>query len=209
MPHQERSKKIMNIYYVGSFNNFDNHKEAYAATTKSIVKTDNKLTNQWFSESSAYANNNNTSKDSARFYESTMEEIEKSDIIIIDTTVSSMSTGYQSSYAINRQKPTLLLVDTKHRNPSELFMAKSNSPNLQISGYDSISEIDNIIKKFIQKHNLREKKRLNLVLEKKQFAYLTWAAFTKKQTITFIIKTLINKSIETDDDYKAFHNNQK
>jgi len=194
----------MNIYLSYPITNILKYKENYQEIRKAILGLGHNLELDLLSKYIELAKKNKVIIPSRNAYKKTINSIIKSDIIICDVTVKSTSMGHIITFALNVHKPVLVLYWNGGNNPSQIFLAMSQSPLLSVKTYKDKEEILPIVEKFIFSAGKKSKTRFNLVINKAQNAYLEWTAFTNKKSKTEIIQEAIDNRIENDEDYKKF-----
>lgn len=198
----------MKVYYTAATSEFAKHKDYYLKTRESIISHNGKLTNDWIPDYIKKVESGESISDSSEFYQEVMDSIEVADVTIFDATVSSMSIGHQLTYSLHRQKPTLLMLHKDGRKANNLFIAGSNSPDLQMVEYSNIDELEEMVSKFLQDNAGAKEYRLNLALDKKQNDYLAWAAYTYNRTKTDVAKSAIDREMNGDSRYSELRKSQ-
>lgn len=145
----------------------------------------------------------NTKKDYSHYsnsssYFSTIKKIARSDMVIIDASVYSMTMGNIVSYALSMKKNCLLLAEERDDDPQDLFIAGNESPLLQYKIYKQ-ENLEKIVRDFLTKSVQVGNVRLNFVLDKDISNRLDWLTFRTKLSKTEIVRRAIN-SYDPDID---------
>ncbi len=129
----------------------------------------------------------------------------ESDVIIVEDTVSNFSTGYEITFALQRNKPVLVLwLKDKHHLFDRTLLHGIESEYLQISQYD-LSNYRELIRRFLNKFDSNlEKHRFNLVVDDIERRYLDWGRFAKHKSRTDLVRSALRKQIENDAEYQQY-----
>lgn len=142
---------------------------------------------------------------SQSLFDDIMLGIFSSDIVIADVSERSMSNGYQLSYAIEKKKPLLILVNTRSKYAkNKLFFEDSKRIFFTKKVYDSQSTIRVAIENFIKNNSDSKNERFNLKLTKLQATYLNWISLNNESTKTAIIHNALDYLIERDRDFQKY-----
>lgn len=128
---------------------------------------------------------------SSHTYIPTIKKIVGSDMIVIDASVYSMTTGSMVTYALSIKKPVLLLTEKRNGDHQDLFISGNDSPLLYYKVYTYLT-LENSIRDFLRKSVKDSNVRLNFVLDKSVTNRLDWLAFRTKQSKTEIVRRAIN-----------------
>src|SRR3990172_5393932 len=127
------------------------------------------------------------------------------DLLIVEDTVSNFSTGYEITFALQRNKPVLVLwLKNKHHMFDRTLLHGIDSEYLQISQYD-IGNYKQLIRQFIKSYSkAREKHRFNLVLNDTERKYLDWAGYSQHKSRTELIRNALSKEITKNKQYSQY-----
>jgi len=146
--------------------------------------------------------------DRVEIYNKAVESILASDVVIIEGTVSSFSIGHQMTLALNKNKPTLVLIyndgSDKKNKLQNSFINGIKSPFLTIAKYSSKEDIKRILARFLNQSTSHTVK-FNIVLSKEIENYLDWASFYYKINKSEFIRDMLTKHInENDLNYQKY-----
>lgn len=136
--------------------------------------------------------------------------IDDADAVIIEYTVPNFSSSYEINYALWKRKPTLVMRLHKD-NPkfTNSFLDALQSPFLTLREYTK-KNYQEIVNEFIGLNRIEQgQQRYNIVLDKKQKYYLDWAATTYKRSRSQMIRTLVDREIDSDKQYQKYINPQR
>lgn len=196
----------MNVYFGCSTQRILEFKKAYLTTRQAILTAGNKLTRDWLDDAILLkSKKTNKNVDRSNYYEEVMNAILQADLCIFDCTVPSMAVGHQITFALDKGKPTLMLVDGNTQNVDGMFVAGSASPNFTFRNYKNDEDLMRIVNWFLAEGSPNSKIRFSLVLDRAQDDYIEWASFKYKTSKTDIIKGAIAQRMSTDENYKRFN----
>ncbi len=191
----------MKIFYSCATAKLIENKESYLHAIKTIKEEGHTLTRDWVGKAVAYAEKGIAGRERHEIYSEVILAISQADLVIIDTTVRSMGLGHQVTYSLHNEKPTLILERGLKHDVKNLFVAGSKSPYLSLEQYNSHTNLSKIIKKFLTDNSVKSKIRFQLVMNKTQFDYVSWASYKYSKNKSEIIKNAINKAAEDDLNY--------
>ena len=174
--------------------NTKTYRNQYSSVLNVINSLDISVTSNWLR---IYETSSN---DDSLLYEQAVSEILSADVAIFDMSANSTSIGFQLSYALQKGKPTLLLLDEKRNTELEKFVTGIQSSLLTIKVYSN-KTLSHIVEDYLQNNAEEKKVRFNLVIDKKQDNYIEWAAFNYKKSKTEIIKEAIDQLMLADERY--------
>lgn len=194
----------MTVFFTCSTRHILKYREYYQEARKSILSLGHTINRDWLEEALAEAEKNKDSELSS-VYQNVMSSIVTADLIIADTTVSSMSIGHQITFALQKRKPVLLMHYLAGGDElRDIFIVGAKSPLLSMKGYETTAEIRDIVKDFVNKFGTASKTRFNLVLNKAQDSYIEWASFQTKKSKTEIIQDAINEKMHGDKLFEKY-----
>jgi hypothetical protein len=170
----------------------------------SAIKEEHTLVRDWIERSIDAIENGKEPIPYSEIYQDVMSTILQTDVAIFDCTVKSMSMGHQLTFALDKNKPTLILVNKSEGPLENLFISGNKSPLLTIKSYTSEAQITSIIKTFLRSHGEHSKTRFNLVLDKSQDMYVRWASKRYNKSKTELIKQSVDTISGSDAEYQSF-----
>jgi len=198
----------MKAYFLAPQKDFTRFHNFYRAAIGALSEAKVDFTDEWICGYEREDGDDSVVVESAKYYQESMKDIARSDIVVFDATVSSMSVGHQMTYSLYLQKPTLLLVNGKVKPANDLFVAGSQSPFLTIKTYETEADIKAIVKDFVKKNDETLATRLNLALNESQSRYIAWASFANKKTKTKVVQDAIDNAMYSDDQYREWMQNK-
>lgn len=199
----------MKVFFTCSSQKISKHEKFYRHIRDEIISQGHQLTRDWIDYSINVAKRGTPDISSYSIYKDIAAAILTADVIIADATIKSMSLGHQITFAIQKEKPTLLLKYRGESDESEkLFIEGSDFPNLIVENYKDTNNINKILKRFFYRYESQSKKRFNLVLTEILDNYISWASFHYKKTKTEIIHDAVDKTSKNDLAYKNYLSRQ-
>ena len=200
----------MKAFFTCSTESIEKYAGNYRAIRDGITGLGHTINRDWIDYSINLAERDISQSPSHTFYDDVITAILTADVVVADATVQTMTLGHQVSYALQNNKPVLLLSkkDNQKKSGEKFFIEASRSKYLNICEYVSISDIHKILKNFFKKYENKPKKRLNLILSGAINNYINWASFYYKKTKTDIIHEAVEKAAERDSLYKKYLSKQ-
>jgi len=124
-----------------------------------------------------------------------LDGLGKADVVIVEATANSFSTGYLASLAIQSQKPTLIL--TRGRPLGGTFRTSLSSDFVRNVRYDTKEQLDEAVKSFLQDNDISSKDlRFNFYIDHKIHTYLRWASYKTGKPQSQIVRELLHREID-------------
>lgn len=180
-------------------------KKKYLEEFRLIVKTIKKLGHNLFSDQIMDRNykilNQMTNSQHEADFQKVRNEIQKSDVMVVESTFPSVGVGYIMSIALQMYKPVLILYQTI---PHGLLIGDPNRL-LTIKRYSKKNpdQLKKIIETFMKKSRFRLlKRRFNFMIDKVQDDFVEW--LSKKLAISKAdyVRQLIDEKLRKDKEYK-------
>lgn len=198
--------RSMKIYFTASTAEFKKYRNIYFDIRDYLVEQEHLLTRDWLTKAETRIDNGSLDvTDIKQIYKLCMTAIKDADLVIIEDTVSNFSTGHQITIALEQQKPTLVLWQSKkHKHFKNMFIHGIDSDYLEIKKYNE-SSYKGIIRTFINKYeDSKQKNRFHLVLNQVERNYLDWVQFNKGKSRTRVIRDSLLKIISEDKEYERY-----
>lgn len=180
-------------------------KEKYLEEFRLIVKTIKKLGHNLYADHVMNRNykilNRMTKSQHEVDFQKARSEIQKSDVMIVESTYPSIGVGYIMSIVLEMYKPVLILYQTT---PHGLLIGDPNRL-LTINKYSKKNpdQLKKIIQTFLKKSGFRLlKRRFNFMIDKVQDDYVELTS--KKLVISKAnyVRQLIDEKLRKDKEYK-------
>jgi hypothetical protein len=125
-------------------------------------------------------------------YDLNMDAIERADVVIVESSVKSFGAGFQVAVALQKKKPTLLLIAHESL-AEESRIAQGIYDPLFVRGvYSNEFELQTIVTNFIQENTYKTKDlRFNFVLDPQLYNHIRWKSFKSKKTKAEIVRELL------------------
>lgn len=197
----------MKVWFGCTSHEWEKHRERYIAIRKEIIKEDNILLFDWIPETDKYIQEHGSAQKDRNIksiFKKVVEAINKCDISIEEYTVPSFSSSHQINLSLTCRKPVLVLRE-KTPNPewSNSYIDAVESPLLFLKEYQTQEECIQIVREFLGKFkNGYGQERYNFVLDKRQNYYLDWASDKYSKSRSEILRGLIEKEMDNDNNYK-------
>jgi hypothetical protein len=175
----------MKIYLTHSTSKLVENRNMYEHLRSFLIDKGYTLTYDWLPDALKHIAKGTKKPNYQKIYRESVVAIDKADIVIIEDTVSSFSTGHQITLAIQRKKPTLVLWGkNKNKHFENSYLHAIKSEYLQIQSYDK-DNLEEVISSFINKYgDIGERHRFNLVISDLEKRYLEWAQHHKNMSKT-------------------------
>lgn len=206
----------MKIHFACSTSELEIYGKNYVDICDLVRDAGHTITRDWIDNAVATLDDYKKGKikiDRVDVYNKAVESILASDVVIIEGTVSSFSIGHQTTLALSKNKPTLVLLyndgSDKKNKLQNSFISGIKSPLLTIAKYSSKEDIKRILANFLTK-STGPTIKFNIVLSKEIENYLDWASFYYKMNKSEFIRDIIIKHMNKDDsNYQKYSNPQE
>ena len=190
----------MKVYFNASLAGKKNYGKAFEIIIKTIKSLGHKTEADHVMARNYSQVNKQTREEHEYDFKKAREQIQESDVMIVEATYPSIGVGHTMTLALEMYKSVLVLYQTTPHglligNPNRLLIVKRYNPK-------ESQGLKNIVKRFLKNSEERSlKKRFNLIINKGQNDYLQWAA--KKQVISKsnLIRQLIDKNLHENKEY--------
>lgn len=139
--------------------------------------------------------------DIATTYKSVLKKIREADLVIAESTETSLSIGYEIATAQAERKP-ILCVYNKTRSPRlPNFFLGNGSKLFKVIGYSDAQDANQQINKFVEEtKNLIDTKFI-LIISPQIDKYLNWAAEERRMHKAQIVRNAIEEVMLKDKEY--------
>jgi len=194
------------IYATHSTAKLLEYKDNYVALREFIVSNGHTLTYDWLHNALKFVKEGRkVVPNYKKIYKECLIAMDKADLVIIDDTVSSFSTGHQITLSIRHKKPTLVLWgEDKNIHFENSFLHSIESEYLEIAKY-TLETLEDVLASFINKHSdVQSRHRFNLVMSDVEKHYLEWAQLNGNISKTKVIRKSIRDKMTDDIDYQKY-----
>ena len=193
----------MKVFFTCSAKNINKNLENYNIIRSTIISLGHTITRDWLKKVIKLYKQGRSDTPSYKFYKDVMGAIHTADVVIADTTIPTMALGHQITYALENNKPTLL-VSSKSKLKKNIFIEGSHSDNLIIEKYSNKQQITTIVKNFLATYDNKNVTRFNLALTQQESDYINWASYYYKKTKTEVIQQSLDATLKEDNNYHKF-----
>lgn len=179
--------------------------EKYSKEFKTIIKIIEDLGNDVYSEHVSKRNpkdvNNQTIEQHEADFKKARDQIQKSDVMVVEATYPSIGVGHTMTIALEMHKGVLVLYQNT---PHGLLVGDPNRL-LTLKKYNlkEIGRLKDVIQTFLEKTSKRLlNKRFNLMIDETEDEYLEWVSQKRGISRADYIRQLIDEDIKNDKDYK-------
>ncbi|HEV2412989.1 MAG TPA: hypothetical protein VGS28_04285 [Candidatus Saccharimonadales bacterium] len=127
-----------------------------------------------------------------------MEALSQAELIVVEGTSRSFSTGYQVAVAIQMKKPVLIL--TRGDASKGTFGAALSSELVTLASYGTKDDLKRLISEFVQENTFENKDmRFNFFIDRKIYNYLRWASYKTGKTKAAVLRDLVEREIDSKE----------
>jgi len=195
----------MKVHFACSTSELEIYSKNYIDICDILRDMGHTITRDWINNAVATLNDYKRGKfkiDRVAIYNKAVESILASDAVVIEGTVSSFSIGHQMTLALNKNKPTLILIyndgSSKNNKFQNSFIHGIRSPLLTVAKYSNTEDLRRILSNFL-KEKFGANIKFNIVLSKEIENYLDWASFYYKKNKSEFIRDIILEHMKNDD----------
>lgn len=193
----------MNVYFNASIAG----KKRFPAEFKTIVSVIESLGHKVYSDHvlkrDPEAVNKQTRKQHEADFQKAREEIQKSEVMIVEATYPSIGVGHTTTIALEMHKSVLIL----HQNDPHGLLIGDPNRLLFLKKYRAGDKqmLKKIIRDFLEKASKRLLNvRFNLMIDETEENYLEWVSKIQKISKADYIRQLIDNDLKNDNDYDNF-----
>jgi len=190
----------MLVNFIASRTNMKQDIPYFRQILQTIEDHGHKLSRKWVEEVYAMVAENRYEEevrkaDWKKINKAQMDALGKSDVVVVEATAGSFSSGYQTCLAIQSQKPTLIL--TRGRSLGGTFRSSLTSDFVRNVEYNTKEELDEAVADFLQDNSISNKDlRFNLFIDRKIHTYLRWASYKTGKPQSQIVREILTREID-------------
>ncbi|NMC35784.1 hypothetical protein GYA49_01950 [Candidatus Beckwithbacteria bacterium] len=132
------------------------------------------------------------------FYKKIVKLINSSDIVIIESSASSTNLGHEISLALEKNKPTIVLVEEQAKTPR--LLEGSNDEKLIMVRYQ-MNTLRRELKFALEEAKSQSDVRFNFFVSPKIVNYLDWIAKKKKVPRAVYLRRLIDEDMNKNKEF--------
>lgn len=126
-----------------------------------------------------------------------VDALGKADVVIVEASTRSFSTGYQACLAIQSQKPTLIL--TRGGPLGGTFRTSLSSDFVRNSVYKTEAELQKAVTEFLEDNSISNKDlRFNMFIDRKIHTYLRWVSYKTGKPQSQIVREVLTREIDRE-----------
>lgn len=190
----------MLVNFIASRTNMMEDMPYFRQIIKTIKKNGHTLTRDWIEEVYAMVSENRYEEEvrKADWKKLNREQINalgRADVVIVEASARSFSSGYQACLAIQSQKPTLLL--TRGGPLGGTFRSSLSSDFVRNVQYETADELNQAVASFLEDNDFSNKDhRFNFFIDRKIHTYLRWASYKTGKPQSEIVRELLHREID-------------
>lgn len=187
----------MVIHFTSSRVNILTSFETLKLVIRTIHQTGNVLARDWM-EPQYHIDVSKTAKElePKAIYDLNMDAIERADMVIIETSVKSFGSGFQTATALQKKKPTLLLIHRDKLDQESRIAQGITDPLLTRKEYSADAELEQIVRRFIEENTFKTKDlRFNFVLDPQLYNHIRWKSFKLRKTKAEVVRELLMRDM--------------
>lgn len=190
----------MLVNFIASRNNMIEDMPYFRAIKTTVKQHGHKLTRDWIEDVYKMVIENRYEEevhkaDWKKLNQEQIDALGKADVVIVEASARSFSSGYQACLAIQSQKPTLLL--TRGGPLGGTFRSGLSSDFVRNVAYETAEELNQAVTSFLKDNDFSDKDhRFNLFIDKKIYTYLRWASYKTGKPQSEIVRELLYREID-------------
>lgn len=192
----------MLVNFIASRTNMKSDMPYFRHIIKTIEKNKHKVARHWIEEVYTMVKEGRyedevRKADWKKINKAQVDALGKADVVIVEATARSFSTGYQACLAIQSQKPTLLL--TRGNPLGGTFRSSLTSDFVRNIEYKTKDELEKAVTDFLKENDVDSKDlRFNFYIDRKIHTYLRWVSYKTGKPQSEIIRELLNREIDRE-----------
>lgn len=195
----------MKIFFSCSTHGFNKYKKNYYLIRDYLIKNGHIIVHDWLVKYKNYPKDKLINEIDNNEYKKIISAVERADVLIFEATVPSFSTGHLLTLAIQKKKPALFLwLDSSDWSRRKGFIYSIESQYIDILPYN-LKCYKQVIDVFTRKfEGYSDSTRFNLLIDKTERQYLDWKSYNTFKTRSKLIRSMIRKEINNDEEYIAY-----
>lgn len=196
----------MNVWFGCTSKQLLTYIDTYKLIRNYLVEKDCVIVYDWLEDAEEEQKKNpNGKRNIKQIYKDVITAIDTADICVIENTIPNFSVAHQISYALHKQKPTLVMWQKKdHALYTDSYLEAIDSKFLTIKQY-TMADYKNILDEFIGYSRIAfGQHRYNIILGNKQRYFLDWASMTYKKSRSAIIRDSLDVMSMNDEKFKKY-----
>jgi len=167
--------------------------------TQLVKLRQHSLARDWIEDAyEAHQTTGKTADDWSKIYKNNLEAIAQSDVIVAEATYENFAVGYQVAVAVQQKKPVLIL--RKKDADKNAFVTGVEDGWVQHVEYTE-DNLEKIVDKFLKDNDIDTKDmRFNFFIDRHIYNYLRWAALKTGKTKAEILRNLVQKELDKDEE---------
>jgi nucleoside 2-deoxyribosyltransferase len=195
----------MKIWFGCTTAEWETYREHYFQIRNYLLELNCILIHDWILNAEKVYQSKTKRKRGADVYQFMLEAINQCDAVVIEHTVPNFSTAHQITYALQRQKPILVMRLHKDKTIfADSYLESLHNPLLTVSEYTT-ENYQEIIKRFLKINEIKNGfARYNLVLTHKHKYYLDWCASEFNQSRSELVRDALDLHMAQNQKYKTY-----
>lgn len=186
----------MKVYFVASIRGKKEHLESYKKIIDVLKEIGSEVIENTIapSEKEVYSLSDDKK---VKYYKKVLGWIREADVVLVETSFSSLGVGYEISLALEAGKPVIVLYKSGH---APHFLEGYQSDKLAIFKYDH-TNLKKIVEEAIDVSSQKSDTRFNFFISRKLAAYLDWIAREKKIPRAVYLRKLIRAEMKESKEF--------
>lgn len=187
----------MLVHFIGSKSHTVEYIDSLRQIVAIIKESGHELEHDWIDKSfDRISKGEDRALDWSIVYKECIELINKSDVVIAETTYNSFGVGFQLAIAVQQKKPILLL---RHESADKDAFATGIIDSYVEHEVYNDKTLKGIVKGFLERNDIQTKDmRFNFFIDRHIYNYLRWSAHKTGKTKAEILRDLVAKEIERE-----------
>ena len=134
-------------------------------------------------------------------YKRNLKSINSCDLMVIEITEASTSSGFVISYALNQHKPVLALINTSQTKSVPTSLKGSTNKLFTLKEYDS-KTLEKVLGSYITSVKSIIDTKFILIISPEIDRYLQWASESRRMHKAQVVRLALEDVMEKDKEYK-------
>jgi hypothetical protein len=187
----------MKIYFTASSRGTSDFDKYFKQIYNFISSHNHKHTSDYASESDPTEIYSSTQEDHVKLYKRAMNQMKKSDIVILEVSTHSLTMGYLIESSLSLGKPVVALYLSGNK---PAFAAGISNDRFQLVEYNQ-GNIEDLLVDALDYASSQQDTRFNFFVAPKHINFLDWVAKNKKIPRSVFLRRLIEREIANDEQY--------
>jgi len=191
----------MKVYFLGAVSGLSEYGNTYNKIVKILEENDNSVISEHVLGVASKEVSNLSEEFREEYFKKMEKSIKSSDVMVAEISKPTVNIGYEIAYAIEKDKPVLVL----YKESTKVFplLIGNTSDKLEISAYQDESDLERVILRGLRELRKKADIRFNFFISPEISNYLDWVSKIDRIPRSVYLRKLIEEDMQSHKDYDA------